>query len=424
MLIKGALSVVPSTEMKTTDDELELSMNDYSLYTPTRPSSALEGDKTVIDNIHLAILFVGNASQRAVPWLAAEAHFSVDVFTAEHFKEVQGHLNGRTLDICVVDAFVDQNIVMRVLSHIAKYQMHCATIVLNSFSDINKDQFFLDAGATDVCRYEDFDRTTVSHIVRSTHLRAKNNIQHRQELSRLSGHLYNVANELKNPLNVIQGHTQVLKRTLADKTSKLNKEYFERVLDSSARITHLMDDLLDLGGVTTGRISLNLTKVNVRTVVEEVVNQLAAVAEEHELSLTFQPTSDGHDFYVQADALRLYQIVSNLISNGLKYTEEGGVTISLSWFKKEQWMLCLDVVDTGIGIEEKNLEAIFDLHQRVDHKIDKKVNSTGLGLPITLELVNQHHGTISVKSCFGVGSVFRVYLPKHTPISISAAQVH
>ena len=124
--------------------------------------------------------------------------------------------------------------------------------------------------------------------------------------------------------------------------------------------------------------------------------------------LTFSVEVEGTLPTIQADHIRITQVLNNLISNAAKFTEEGGVTVRAF---RENDNVCISVADTGIGISQEDLSTIFERFRQVDGSYARRAEGTGLGLPITRHLVEMHGGTMDVQSTLGEGSIFTIRLP-------------
>lgn len=362
---------------------------------------------------NISVILAGKESYKAEPWLQEHPRFSVVIHVSNSYQETLTILRANYIDICIVDSSDADHNTNGILEHIKNLKMPCSSIVLSDGVDIGRDDFLYSLGATDVCHYINFDQTTLTHIIHNVYLRAQTSFQYQQEINRMSSHLLNMAHELKNPLNAILGFSQRLQKSATYSTVSKDEKNLKRIINNSNRIRQLIDELLDLGRMSSDKIELKIADVNINQVVKDVFEQQKIYADAHNLDLSYAVFGmDVQCNKIQADPLRMYQIISNLVSNALKYTDSGGVNVSLRWVEGDTRQLQIEVKDTGIGLDEEDLPAIFDQYQKVEHKIQKEVDSTGLGLPITLELVKQHNGHISVESERGKGSTFSVLIPE------------
>jgi signal transduction histidine kinase len=221
-----------------------------------------------------------------------------------------------------------------------------------------------------------------------------------------------MAHELKNPLGAVKGFAKILDKTLANTATERQSQCLAMIEQNSNRINQLINELLDLSHIEAGKLQLHLQSVNVLDILNSVLEAFTPIAEEDGLQLqkTYTITTP---LTTRADPDRLWQIVSNLVSNAIKYTEQGAITINAEQLTLAALgdCICISVKDSGIGIREEDFSAIFNQFETVNHNLKKNVASTGLGLPIAHQLVKLHGGRIDVESLLGSGSTFRVYLP-------------
>ncbi|MDM5339359.1 ATP-binding protein [Fictibacillus enclensis] len=215
----------------------------------------------------------------------------------------------------------------------------------------------------------------------------------------------NVSHELKTPVTSLKGFAETLLDG-ADGNPEIRKKFLTIIWKESDRLQHLIQDLLDLSKVEQG-FSLNLQKVNLSAIVEEVIVMLETKAKEKEITLKYSVEGDTA---IEGDAPRLKQVFINLINNSLNYTPKGGrVTIRL---KESSEKVTFSVSDTGIGIQKEEISRIFERFYRVDKARSRNSGGTGLGLAIVKHLIEAHHGRIHVKSKPGEGSTFTLVFRK------------
>ncbi len=214
-----------------------------------------------------------------------------------------------------------------------------------------------------------------------------------------------LAHELRNPLAALRGAIAWLARH-AQTVPARQLEILQR---QSGALNTLVDDLLDVARVTRGLVVLRSARLDLRTVVERAVAGTQALFDEHAHALTVQLPAAPVE--VNGDALRLEQVVSNLLTNAAKYTDRHGqISVTVEACDGEA---LLRVRDNGIGIEAELLPTIFDLFVQAERGLDRSQGGLGVGLTITRNLVSQHGGTIEVHSQGrGKGSEFIVRLPR------------
>jgi len=181
-------------------------------------------------------------------------------------------------------------------------------------------------------------------------------------------------------------------------------------------LLHLINDVLDMAKIESGRMNLHPENFKIDSVLEEVTSITSTMASEKNLSLFIDDSSD-RELRVYADNTRLRQVMINLVNNAIKFTEKG--SISICAVPMEGARVLITVKDTGIGIPPDQLEAVFQEFTQVDTSSTRKVGGTGLGLPISRRLVEMHGGRLWAESSGveGAGSTFYVELPVEARIS-------
>jgi signal transduction histidine kinase len=236
-----------------------------------------------------------------------------------------------------------------------------------------------------------------------------------QELTRLiranQDNLSHLAHELKTPLTSIIGYSDLFLRTSRQNTQVkdtfANLEHVERVLGSGRQLLRLLNDALEISRYEAGQMQLQPALIDVRYLINDVIEMLEPLARAKELQMLVK--SDRAPNQVLTDSLRLQQIVTNLVSNAIRYTKSGIVEVTCFMDADNQWAIA--VTDTGIGIALEDQPHIFDPYFRVGASDTYLPDSTGLGLAIVSRLVNLLQGKIELVSQLGVGSTFTVILP-------------
>lgn len=222
--------------------------------------------------------------------------------------------------------------------------------------------------------------------------------------------MLSVAHDIKAPLGSIIGYIELLDN---NKLNVKQSYYLDNMKSSSEHILHLVTDILDFNRLDAGGVELNPLPFNSRSLFEDVVATFRPQAEKKNLRLEFKFTSDSERTMLVGDPLRIRQIVHNLISNAVKFTQIGKVSLAVSLTKVDEKNCSLSIVvsDTGVGISPENQKTIFKEYVRVETDSSVPVEGFGLGLSILRKLVDIHKGTISLESEFGKGSTFKVTLP-------------
>lgn len=224
-----------------------------------------------------------------------------------------------------------------------------------------------------------------------------------------------LSHELRTPLNVILGFADVLLSEVDGPLSSEARENLTVVRQSGAHLRSLINDILDLSALETGRLNLQLRKTNLWTIAADVVRESRLSAESKDLSIELR----GEPVEAIADQLRVRQVLGNLVSNAVKFTNRGSVVVTVG---KTDDHAALSVTDTGPGIATEEQTAVFEEY-RQSGDWQARGAGTGLGLAITRRLVRMHGGRIELESKLGEGSRFTVLLPIAGPPD-SAATPH
>jgi signal transduction histidine kinase len=219
--------------------------------------------------------------------------------------------------------------------------------------------------------------------------------------------LANMSHELRTPLTAIIGFSEVLSEKLFGELNDKQNEYIEDIVSSGRHLLSLINDILDLSKVESGRMELDLTKFDLPTAIENALILIQERATRHGIRL--HHTVDERLGEVLGDERKFKQILLNLLSNAVKFTAEGGridVDAALTDGAVE-----ISVNDTGVGIAPENQETIFEEFRQVGTDYSKKREGTGLGLTLTRKFVELHGGKIWVESAVGKGSTFTFTLP-------------
>ena len=235
-----------------------------------------------------------------------------------------------------------------------------------------------------------------------------------EETSRMkSQFLANMSHEIRTPINGVTGMLQILNET---PLSQEQLEYTQVAINSADILIRLVNDILDLSKIESGKLTIENIGYDIRTTVEDITEGLYEKAHSKRLELACLFDSEV-PAQIMGDPTRLRQILNNLIGNAIKFTPEGEVIvrIGISQTQHDQNMLHCEVTDTGIGISSKEETNIFQSFIQADGSITRKYGGTGLGLAISKKLVEQMGGQIGVRSNPGKGSSFYFTLPLKQP---------
>jgi two-component system phosphate regulon sensor histidine kinase PhoR len=216
----------------------------------------------------------------------------------------------------------------------------------------------------------------------------------------------NVSHELRTPISSIKGYAETLLDGKVDNEKNV-KEFMNIIYQDSNRLARLIDDLLDLSKIESGKMNMELEPLDIRPVAERSLDVLEKLAKDR--TITVRLDIPANLPRVTGDHTRLLQVFLNLLDNAIKYTPAGG-TVNLKAHSKDG-MVQVDISDTGIGISEKNLPRIFERFYRVDKARSRELGGTGLGLSIVKHIVQAHNGQVWVQSTLGQGSTFSFTIP-------------
>ncbi len=224
--------------------------------------------------------------------------------------------------------------------------------------------------------------------------------------------LANMSHELRTPLNAIIGFTEVMLMGLAGDLPAQAKRATERIHANSERLLKLIDDILDISKIEAGRVDIHKRPFEPAELLNTIETSIRPQAAKNELSLITE-LDPALPREMVGDAKRLEQILLNLASNAVKFTERGSITVSLKRLNEQEWAVV--VSDTGIGIPPHAQETIFEKFRQVDGSTRRAYSGTGLGLAIVRELALLMDGNVKVKSTLGSGSTFTVTFPLIVP---------
>jgi PAS domain S-box-containing protein len=230
-----------------------------------------------------------------------------------------------------------------------------------------------------------------------------------QKASRLkSEFLANMSHELRTPINVILGYTSLLREQIYGSLNTQQDEALAKTYTTSQHLLDLINDILDLSKIEAGKMPLHLEPVSVAELVSELSEALLPILRDRDLAYRVDVIDELAP--IRTDRTKLKQVLLNLVSNAVKFTQEGSVTVTVGRGQVDSGIRVI-VADTGIGIKSEDLRAIFEDFRQIDQSHTREHGGTGLGLSITRKLLTLLGGSIDVASEYGVGTTFTIELP-------------
>ena len=218
-----------------------------------------------------------------------------------------------------------------------------------------------------------------------------------------------VSHEIRTPINAILGFTDVLLE-IEDDVNKV--DYLSSVKTAGLGLLHIVNDILDISKIEAGMLQIDETPFQLNEVINNVISTLKLKASEKNIKLLYAIDSDVTNNLL-GDKNRLNQILINIVGNAIKFTEKGKIELRVANQKTENNTIFIEfsIIDTGIGINQKKLQSIFDRFSQAEVSTSRKFGGTGLGLSISKELIDMQKGSISVQSTENVGTTFTFVIP-------------
>ncbi len=349
-----------------------------------------------------------------------------------HFNTTAGNLIPK--EILTIPVLIDNTVVAIIsLINIHPFDKECFDILNQSWASINTAYSNLLASERTRVLAESLSRTNQQLEAQSEELQEQSEelqgqteeLQHTseelqeqnleleaqknqvEEANRLkSEFLSNMSHELRTPLNSINALSQVLGMQAKDKLNEEENNYLEIIERNGKRLLSLINSILDLSKIESGKMDISPQSVSIKSLLTIIRESMQSLADKRDNSIELNITENLPT--IETDESRMHQVLLNIISNSVKFTEKGSVSISA---KQEKENVIVKVKDTGIGISAEMLPSIFDEFRQVDGSSSRQFEGTGLGLAIAHKLINVLGGNITVKSKLGVGSEFSISFP-------------
>jgi signal transduction histidine kinase/DNA-binding response OmpR family regulator/CHASE3 domain sensor protein len=275
----------------------------------------------------------------------------------------------------------------------------------------------LGVALTNAMNFEETRSLSVEITKRNEELSAKNKeIEKAYKVK--SEFLSSMSHELRTPLNSIIGFSSVLLGPSGDPLSPDQRMALEKVLKNGKHLLQLINDILDISKLESGRMMLSVETEDVATIISNCVLIVEPLIQSKRLNITQNIPQNLPP--LTTDIVKVRQILVNLLSNAAKFTEKGGIAITVR--QSDTGIVSFLVKDTGIGIESKNFDRVFEEFQQVDSSSTRKYKGTGLGLPIARRLARMLGGDLMVESELGKGSTFTLTVPSKLPTRFTEMQ--
>ncbi|WP_305065023.1 PAS domain-containing hybrid sensor histidine kinase/response regulator [Methanococcoides sp.] len=217
----------------------------------------------------------------------------------------------------------------------------------------------------------------------------------------------NMSHELRTPLNSIIGFSDILCSENQGSLNEYQKKYTSNVLANGKHLLNIINEILDFSKVESGKMELNIEEIILTKVIEEIETSIIPLSSNKNIELTFN--MDVRKPIIKADMMKFKQILYNLVSNAIKFTDQGG-SVTIGGQISED-LVHISVKDSGIGISPKDQAKLFDPFFQVDSSTTREYGGTGLGLTLVKKFVEMHHGNIWIESEIGKGSTFTFIIP-------------
>ncbi|MCX9084542.1 MAG: ATP-binding protein [Candidatus Methanoperedens sp.] len=220
--------------------------------------------------------------------------------------------------------------------------------------------------------------------------------------------LSTMSHELRTPLNSIIGFSDLLKQKMMGELNPKQEHYIDNILNSSKHLLSLINDILDLSKIESGKIEMNVERISLPAAIKDTLEMVKTTAMKHNIKIIkeFDPDLE----FIEADKQKLKQIFFNLLSNAVKFSKKNGGSITIITKKLDE-MVQISVSDSGVGIKKEDMGKLFNKFQQIESATHNKYGGTGLGLAISKELVELHGGKIMAESKYGDGTTFILKLP-------------
>ncbi len=252
-------------------------------------------------------------------------------------------------------------------------------------------------------------REATFELVRQNELLQRQALELEQASNLKSQFLANVSHEFRTPLNAILGYTSMLLQGVSGEVSTTTRKHLSRVDSNARHLLAIISDILDIARIESGRMPVNATDFSLDDLVAEIGAELEPIIDRASVEVLVERDADMPT--LRTDRQKVKQIVLNLLSNALKFTHQGSIRVQTR-FDGDGDQVTIEVRDTGIGIDPKNHEKVFEDFQQADNSTTRQYGGTGLGLSICRRLARMLGGDVTLSSQIGEGSTFTLSIPR------------
>ncbi len=342
------------------------------------------------------------------------------------------------IDVVITDINMPEMDGLTLLRKVKERNLPARIIVMSAYGDMDNIRAAMNSGAFDFITkpvdFHDLELTLAKTLEEvslikdgmnaKTQLVGAEEARERAEQSRKfkEQFLANMSHEIRTPMNAVVGMTNLLLKT---DTSPQQLKYLKAIKQSADNLIVIINDILDLSKIEAGRLEFESVDFSLSKTIEGVVDTIQFKTDEKGLYLN-TTIDDSLPAIIVGDPVRLNQILLNLASNAVKFTETGGITMNVEKGETKEGLISIkfSVTDTGIGIPEDRLDAIFESFSQADSTTTRKFGGTGLGLTISKQLVELQGGHIGVSSIVGEGTTFFFELPFSEGVSNDLSIAH
>ena len=335
----------------------------------------------------------------------------IDVALAAGGREGLEHLLREPVDLVLVDLKMPGMDGVEVAGRIKSFDASIVTIIITGYATIESAVAVMKEGAYDYLPKPftpDELLIVVQRGLEKRRLDLESTALREEKAAMERNFVTMVTHQLRSPLSAISQYAEVLLGGMCGELTEGQTEVVERIRVRLDGLLQLINDWLDMSRILSGEILDRIQPISALACVQDVVTCFEMPAQEKEISLNYEIPPDFP--VIRVDPVTFRELLNNLVSNGIKYNRRGGA-VTVRAYEKSNWMV-IEVEDTGLGMEEKELAFIFEQFYRGKSPEVREQPGTGLGLAIVQRIVKAHGGKIEVRSTPGEGTVFSVYVSK------------